>query len=85
MFLIHFARAWALAIVKSGRVAEMRVAAATVHGLIDEEMKLHIATCAEAGISEEDLEATAESPTPIEIASSLSQGQAASESIRGGH
>jgi thiaminase/transcriptional activator TenA len=50
VFLVHFARAWALAVVKSDRISEMRIAAATVHALIDEEMKLHIATCAEEGI-----------------------------------
>ena len=61
VFLIHFARAWAMAVVKSGRISEMRIAAGTVHALIDEEMKLHIATCAEEGISEEELTATTES------------------------
>ncbi len=61
VLLIHFARAWALAVVKSDRVSEMRVASSTVHSLIDEEMKLHIATCAEEGISEDELEATPES------------------------
>ncbi len=65
VFLIHFARAWAMAVVKSDRVAEMRVAAATVHALIDEEMKMHIAICAEEGISEEELEATKESPANL--------------------
>ena len=61
VFLIHFARAWAMAVVKSDRISEMRIAAGTVHALIDEEMKLHIATCAKEGISEEELAATAES------------------------
>ena len=65
VFLVHFARAWALAVVKSDRIDEMRIAAGTVHALIDEEMKLHIATCAEAGISEQDLAATAESPANL--------------------
>ena len=61
VFLIHFARAWAMAVVKSDRISEMRIAAGTVHALIDEEMKLHIATCAKEGISEEELTATIES------------------------
>ena len=65
VFLIHFARAWALAVVKSDRISEMRIAAGTVHALIDEEMKLHIATCAEEGISEQDLAATEESPANL--------------------
>jgi thiaminase/transcriptional activator TenA len=65
VFLIHFARAWALAVVKSDRISEMRIAAGTVHALIDEEMKLHVATCAEEGISEQDLAATRESPANL--------------------
>jgi len=52
LFLVHFARAWALAVVKSDRIDEMRACAATVHALIDEEMRLHIETCAAEGISE---------------------------------
>ena len=60
VFLIHFSRAWALAVTKSETIDEMRIAAATVNALIDEEMRLHIGICAEAGISEADLEATEE-------------------------
>ena len=60
LFLVHFARAWALAVVKSDRIDEMRQGAATVHALIDTEMRLHIATCAAEGITEADLAATAE-------------------------
>jgi thiaminase/transcriptional activator TenA len=62
VFLIHFSRAWALAITKSDRIDEMRHAAATVHALIDHEMQLHIATCAASGISEAELNATEEEP-----------------------
>lgn len=65
LFLIHFARAWALAVVKSDRIDEMRSASALVHALIDEEMKLHIATCAEAGIDLGALNATEEAATTI--------------------
>lgn len=64
-FLIHFARAWALAVVKSDQIDEMRAAAATVHALIGEEMKLHIAVCAEAGVDLAALNATEESATTI--------------------
>ncbi|MEP2639950.1 thiaminase II [Roseobacter sp.] len=60
VFLVHFARAWALAVTKSETVAEMRLTAATVHGLINEEIALHIKTCAEAGIDEAALFATQE-------------------------
>ncbi|MGF1554384.1 MAG: TenA family protein [Paracoccaceae bacterium] len=60
LFLIHFSRAWALAVVKSRRIEEMRVAAATVNALIGEEMALHVATCARLGIDEAALGATEE-------------------------
>lgn len=62
VFLIHFARAWSLAVVKAGNLAEMRAANATVHALLQFEMALHVKTCAEAGISLDDLEATEEAP-----------------------
>jgi len=60
VFLIHFSRAWALAITKADTVEEMRLAAGTVNGLINEEIALHIKTCAEAGIDEATLFATRE-------------------------
>ena len=56
LFLIHFARAWALAVVKAGDLDEMRTCSATVHTLLDHEMTLHIQTCAKAGIEPEDRE-----------------------------
>ena len=55
IFLIHFARAWALAVTKAETVEEMRLAASTVNGLINEEIALHIKTCAAAGIDEATL------------------------------
>jgi thiaminase/transcriptional activator TenA len=60
VFLIHFSRAWALAVTKAETVEEMRLAAGTVNGLINEEIALHIKTCAEAGIDEVTLFATEE-------------------------
>lgn len=60
VFLIHFSRAWALAVAKADTLDEMRTCAATVNALVDEEMKLHIGICAEAGIDEAALEATLE-------------------------
>lgn len=62
VFLIHFARAWALAIVKSETHDEMLGAVQTVNGLITEEIALHIGICKEAGISEDVLRATPERP-----------------------
>lgn len=55
IFLFHFARAWALAATKADTIKEMRLCAATVNALIDEEMKLHIGICEKAGIPEADL------------------------------
>lgn len=60
LFLIHFARAWALAVTKAETLGEMRACAATVHALIDEEMRLHVGLCVAAGIPEADLAATEE-------------------------
>lgn len=62
LFLKHFARAWALAVVKSPDLEDMRICAATVKGLIDEEMALHIGYCAEWGIAEAELQAVPEAP-----------------------
>lgn len=62
VFLIHFSRAWALAITKAETPEEMRLCAGTVNALINEEIALHIKTCAEAGISEAELFAAEERP-----------------------
>lgn len=61
-FLIHFARAWALGVVKAGTLAEMRACSSTVHALVDGEMALHVSICAGEGITEAQLEAAAEMP-----------------------
>lgn len=60
VFLLHFSRAWALAVVKAETVEEMQLAAASVNALAGEEIKLHVGLCAEAGISEAELFATPE-------------------------
>ena len=60
VFLIHFSRAWALAVVKSETHSEMLTAVGTVNALIAEEMQLHIGICEAAGISQEELFATPE-------------------------
>lgn len=62
VFLHHFARAWALAVVKAQTHREMQTAVATVNALVVEEMQLHITTCEAAGISQETLLATRERP-----------------------
>ena len=62
LFLKHFARAWALAVVKAQSLEDMRACAATVNGLLNEEMALHVGYCAEWGISEKELQQVPEAP-----------------------
>lgn len=65
LFLKHFARAWALAVVKADDLDEMRACSATVATLLDHEMSLHVQTCARAGISADALENAQEATTTI--------------------
>ncbi len=65
LFLVHFARAYALAGYKSETLAELRSAAATMSALVDTEMKLHVAYCAEWGLSEADMEALPEDKATV--------------------
>ena len=62
VFLIYFARAWALAAAKAGTLDEMAAASATVHALVHVEMPLHVQTCAAHGIDRATLEVTPEAP-----------------------
>lgn len=62
VFLTHFSRAWALAIVKSETHEEMLGAVGTVNALVAEEMQLHVGICEAAGISQDELFATPERP-----------------------
>ena len=55
VFLVHFSRAWSLAVVKAETINEMKVCASTVDALVNHEMALHIKTCAAEGIEEETL------------------------------
>ncbi|MBW5438160.1 thiaminase II [Bradyrhizobium canariense] len=56
LFLIEFARAYALAVYKSPRLADMREAAAGLSAILDVEMNLHVKLCADWGLSSTDLE-----------------------------
>lgn len=60
VFLIHFSRAWALAAAKSESLAEMGLAASTLHGLVHHEMPMHVRVCQAQGISSTQLENTPE-------------------------
>ncbi len=52
LFLLHFARAWGLAIYKSESLSEMRRAHALVAATLDTEIGLHIEYCRGWGLSE---------------------------------
>ena len=59
LFLIEFARAYAIAVYKSPSLADMREAAAGISTILDVEMNLHVKLCAGWGLSEADLEQAA--------------------------
>jgi thiaminase/transcriptional activator TenA len=56
LFLIEFARAYALAVYKSPQLVDMREAAGGLSAILDVEMNLHIKLCAGWGLSAADLE-----------------------------
>src|SRR6202011_67820 len=58
LFLIEFARAYAVAVYKSPKLADMREAAAGLSAILDIEMNLHVKLCAGWGLSPSDLEQT---------------------------
>ncbi len=64
LFLIHFARAKALAVVKGESLQAMRDKAAAVLAILDE-TRLHLKYCAEWGLSEADVIATPESAETV--------------------
>lgn len=60
LFLIQFARAYALAAYKGDTLADIRAAASGMVAILDIEMRLHIDYCARWGIDEAALEAVPE-------------------------
>lgn len=56
LFLIHFARAYALAVYKGQSLAEMRAGFGGLKAILDVEMDLHIRLCSRWGLSASDLE-----------------------------
>ena len=64
LFLIEFARAYALAVYKAPKLADMREAAAGLSAILDVEMNLHLKLCAGWGLSPHDLE---RAPPAIEM------------------
>src|SRR4249919_2517782 len=55
LFLIEFARAYALSVYKATKLADMREAAAGLSAILDVEMNLHVKLCAGWGLSPDDL------------------------------
>ncbi len=62
LFLIHFSRAYALAVYKSDTLEDMRQAAVTMDALLNEEMQLHLRYCAQWGLSEAEMLRAEEAP-----------------------
>lgn len=60
LFLIQFARAYALAIYKSRNLQDMRFAQAGLSAILDVEMNLHVRLCERWGLSPTDLETSSE-------------------------
>ena len=65
LFLIHFARAWGLAVYKSETLEDMRAAAGAVSAIIDVEMGLHVSYCADWGLNEAAMQAVDEDPACV--------------------
>jgi thiaminase (transcriptional activator TenA) len=65
LFLLHFARAWGLAIYKSDNLAEMRRAQALVAATLDVEIGLHVEYCRGWGIDNAAMAATPEAMATI--------------------
>jgi thiaminase/transcriptional activator TenA len=65
LFLIHFARAYALAAYKAPTLASMRKAAAAMTAILETELKLHVRLVERWGIDEQQLEATEEARETI--------------------
>jgi thiaminase/transcriptional activator TenA len=55
LFLIQFARAFALAAYKSPRLSDLRQAKEGLQAIVDVELDLHVSYCKEWGISEQEL------------------------------
>jgi thiaminase/transcriptional activator TenA len=65
LFLVEFARAYALAAYKASSLSEMRHAAKAMSAILDVEMKLHVGFAARWGVREEELERTPEARATI--------------------
>lgn len=55
LYLIHYARAFALAVFKSDGPAQMRASMPSLSALVEHEISLHIDYCREWGLEEKDI------------------------------
>ena len=62
LFLIHFARASALAAYKSDTLSDIRQAAASLSNIVEREMALHVEFSRAWGLSEADMQVEPEAP-----------------------
>ena len=65
LFLLHFTRAWALALFKSSSLADMRAAQAGINAMLDTEIGLHIGYCESWGIGQAELDRLPEHPATV--------------------
>ena len=65
LFLVHFARAYALAAFKGETLADIRHGAETALAIADTEMRLHVAFCKGWGLEEADMAALPEAPATL--------------------
>ena len=56
LFIIHFCRAWAIAVYKAETLTDMRAAAKSLNNMLNYEMALHVKYCANWGIEEQDMQ-----------------------------
>ncbi|MDO4775830.1 MAG: TenA family protein [Cardiobacteriaceae bacterium] len=65
LFLLHFTRAWALALYKSHSLEDMRAAQAGINAMLDTEIALHIDYCTRWGIAADSLHTLPEHPATV--------------------
>jgi len=56
IFLMHFARAYALAVYKSESLVDMRAAASSINAILNYEMEIHVKYCLNWGLKEEEMQ-----------------------------
>ena len=61
VFLVHFSRAWALAVYKSSSIADMKWATDILYSTLHTEMNLHIQFSERFGVTQSELESARES------------------------